>query len=140
MGFKSASELLDELEGGRAASAEGQSVSGDGTCGVVFVCGRCVTHLEVFRRSVALARRRAPCEEARRTTFESPSRDRTAITSATRRFHGTPFHDRAFSSSPPRRPIVDPSLTPLLPRSLHLLANLAAAPRWTTRCATVCSA
>ena len=68
MGFKSASELLDELEGGRAASAEGQSVSGDGTCGVVFVCGRCVTHLEVFRRSVA-------CGASARTLRGGPADD-----------------------------------------------------------------
>ena len=70
MGFKSASELLDELEGGRAASAEGQSVSGDGTCGVVFVCGRCAPPLPstsfVDPSHVAVART-PPGEEARRT-------------------------------------------------------------------------
>lgn len=60
MGFKSASELLDELEGGRAASAEGQSVSGDGTCGVVFVCGRCAPPSTSFVDPSHVAVARAP--------------------------------------------------------------------------------
>lgn len=51
---------------------------------------------------------------------ESPTRDRSAITSATRRLRGTPVHVRLF---PPATP--DRSLTPLLARSSHLLVKIS---------------
>lgn len=139
MGFKSASELLDELEGGRAASAEGQSVSGDGTCGVVFVCGRCALPLPstsfVDPSHVAVART-PPGEEARRTAC----RVAHARSIGDHLCDPTLARDARSRSPLPARDAG--SFTDAAPRALlpPPRKNLAAAPRWTTRCATVCSA